>query len=107
MNNQPQPPKRRKAKRDAGAGHIRQRPSGLFECEVMLGYREDGKRDRRTVTGKTRKEVNEKVAALQQQRRAGTLAGRDRLTLGEFLERWLRDSVASSVRPRTYESYAQ
>ena len=39
--------KRRKGKRGDGEGSIRQRPDGMWRGEIMVGYRPDGRPDRR------------------------------------------------------------
>jgi integrase len=73
----------------------------------MVGRTPAGTPDRRTVYGKTRAECQGKLEALRAAAVAGTLPSTARLTFGDFLWRWLRDSVRPSVRPRTYDSYAE
>jgi len=51
----------------------------------MLGYKPDGKPDRRTVYGESRKEVADKLAELKSQYLAGRLVPSSKLTLGEYL----------------------
>jgi hypothetical protein len=73
----------------------------------MVGRRLDGKRDYRYVYAKTRAECQRALDTLRRAAQAGPLPADTRLKVGDFLERWLRDSVKSSVRSRTYESYRQ
>jgi integrase len=42
-----------------------------------------------------------------QTHKQGALVTGPRQTLGQFLERWLQDSVKPTTRPRTYETYSQ
>lgn len=49
------------ARRGAGEGSIYKRRDGLWAGDVQTGVDENGKRSRRTVYGKTRAEVQDKV----------------------------------------------
>ena len=68
----------------------------------------DGKRKRKYIYAETRAEVHTAMLKIQrdvQQGMAPTVS--DRLTVKQFLQQWLEDSVKPGVRPRTYESYCQ
>ena len=58
---------------------------------------------RRYVTGKTREEVRRKLAKAMSDRDSGLVFDADSLTVGEYLDRWLSDSVRGTVRQSTYE----
>jgi len=58
---------------------------------------------RRYVTGKTRQEVRQKLTKAMSDRDGGFVFDAGSLTVGEFLERWLKDSVRGTVRPSTFE----
>jgi integrase len=62
---------------------------------------------RRYISGKTRKEVAEKLAKATADRDGGLVFDAGSLRLGEYLERWLYDSVRDTVRQRTWERYEQ
>jgi integrase len=93
----------------------RRRASG----EGSIFYREDrerwvgiidlgwinGKRQRKSVFGKTQKEVREKMAALRREQERGVNIAVKSQTVEQYLKQWLSDVVQGSVRPRTYESY--
>jgi integrase len=64
-----------------------------------------GKRQRRYVYGRTRREVQEKLTALRRAHDAGLLVAPEKQTVGQFLERWLADVARTSLRPTTYSSY--
>ena len=50
-------------KRSNGEGTLRKRPNGLWECTMMVGYQEDGRRRYKSFYGKTQKEAKDKAAA--------------------------------------------
>jgi integrase len=66
-----------------------------------------------TTTGRKRKVIYAKSYAEARERLAEALANRDKgltydsegLTVGEYLARWLEDSVQGSVKATTYQSY--
>jgi integrase len=93
-------------RRGPGEGTITQRKDGRWESKIDLGYR-GGKRDRKSIYGKTRREVADQLNAAQNAKRQGLPVAVERQTLGQFLATWLADSVRPTVRPKTYESYAQ
>jgi integrase len=67
-----------------------------------------------TASGRKRKVIYAKSQAEARRKLTEALAARDRgitydaegLTVGEYLERWLEDSVRGSVKATTYQSYA-
>jgi integrase len=71
---------------------------------VSLGYNAEGKRRRVTVYGKTKQEVQQKLRDLQARADRGLDAGGGRLTLGQWLTRWL-EMVRPTVEPGTYGPY--
>src|ERR687893_27966 len=60
---------------------------------------------RRYVTGKTREEVRQKLTRAMADRDGGLIFDAGSLTVGEYLDRWLKDSVKDTVRQSTYERY--
>jgi integrase len=60
---------------------------------------------RRYVTGKDRDEVRQKLTKAMADRDGGLVFNAGVLTVGEYLERWLKDSVQGTVRTSTYEVY--
>lgn len=93
-------------KRGQNEGSIYKRGDGRWTAIVSLGY-QDGKRKRKSIYGKTRKEVSDKLTAALRSQQQGLPLSNDRITVGQFLNRWLTDSVKPSVRPRTFRSYSQ
>ena len=62
---------------------------------------------RRYVTGKDRDDVRQKLTKAMADRDGGLVFDADNLKVGEYLERWLFDSVRDTVRPTTFERYEQ
>ena len=60
---------------------------------------------RRYVSGKYKGETRRALAKAKGDREGGLLFDAGNLTLGDFLDRWLEDSVKGSVGHRTYHNY--
>lgn len=91
-------------RRGRGEGSIFRREDGTWCASITLGVL-NGKRRRKDVYGKTRKEVVEKLQALQRAHAAGMTFSK--LTVKAFLEEWLEQTVKRKNRVRTYDKYAQ
>jgi integrase len=95
----------KRKRRGNGEGSIFQRADERWTATITIGHDANGKRRRRTVYGKTRGEVQEKLTRLQNQKLDGTLRAVDRETLGDFLDCWLRDVILPDRADNTYASY--
>lgn len=94
-------------KRGPNEGSIWQRADGRWEGRISLGYR-NGKRARKAFYGRTRRQVREQLTrALRDQQLGLPLATDERMTVAAFLERWLVEVAAPSVRQSTYLRYSQ
>jgi len=62
---------------------------------------------RKAIYGKTRGEVSEKLTKAMAHRDGGLVFGADNLKVGEYMIRWLADSVADTVRWSTFARYEQ
>lgn len=60
---------------------------------------------RKYLSGKTRDEVAIKLTKAMADRNGGLVFDAGTVTVEEYLERWLSDSVRDTVRQRTYEGY--
>ncbi len=95
-------------RRARGEGLIRQRTDGRWEARISLGFGPDGRRARKSLFGRTQGEVREKLTKVLRDRDQGLPIARDeRLTTGAFLIRWIDESAAPVLRPRTLVSYRQ
>ena len=91
------------AKRAHGEGTISKRQDGTYEGKISLGVDAEGKRKRKTVYGKTQKEVRAKIDEVKQQLANGTFSD-SKLTVKSYLEQWLTHKE-KQVKPRTAELY--
>lgn len=92
-------------RRGKGEGSVFQRGDGIWTSTITVGYNATGKRIRKTVYGDTKKDVTDKLTRLQNQKLDGILSEESKLTVGEYLDRWLADSVKPSRRATTHASY--
>jgi integrase len=92
-------------KRGNGEGSITRRKNGGWSAQYTVHTAEG--RKRKTLYGKTRQEVAAKLARALSDREGGLIFDAEGLKLGEYLGRWLEDSVKGTVRNTTYERYEQ
>jgi integrase len=90
-------------KRGQGEGTIRQRPDGVWEARISLGYA-GARRRRRSFYGRTKTEVREKMQAALRAMQAGMPVPDARLTVEQYLRGWL-ESLEGTVRPATQAAY--
>lgn len=90
---------KKRQRRSAGEGTIRQRKDGRWEARLDLGLI-NGKRRYKALYGATRKEAAEKLAEAQRQREQGVDVTQGRTTVAAFLDVWLEQVVRVRNRPR-------
>src|SRR5439155_3270064 len=94
--------------RDAMKGSLREQGEESWELRVYLGRGPDGRKlyKSHTVKGTKRhaqNELNELLSKLQR----GEYVSSSRMTVAEYLDRWLRDYARVNVAAKTYERYAE
>ncbi len=96
----------KKGKRANSEGTIRQRVDGRWEARYS--YRDaKGLPRRKSLFGRTQKEVSDKLREARQQQAQGIQPTDDRLTLGKYLAGWLEHVAAPALKPKTLASYSQ
>jgi integrase len=90
-------------RRGNGEGTITRRKDGRWEARYTADTGTGPKR--KVLYGKTRAEVAEKLTKAMADRDGGLVFDTNNQTVGEYLARWLNDSVRGSVKPITFESY--
>jgi len=90
-------------RRGNGEGTITRRKDGRWEARYTA-QTENGPK-RKVLYGKTRQEVAKKLTKAMADRDGGLVFDDEKLSLGEYLDRWLNDSVRDNVRPRTLDNY--
>jgi integrase len=95
--------------RDQGQGHIRQRGERSWELKFDLGRDpRTGKRRVRYVSFKgTKRAAQLELARLISENAVGGSVDPSRVTVAEFIERWLRDWAQAHVSPKTLERYRE
>ena len=93
-----------KGRRTRGEGTVHQRANGLWAAQVSLGYA-GGKRRRKTLYGRSKKEVAAKMRGVLAAQDQGQMIATGTQTLGQFLHWWLEDDKRRSVRSSTFDSY--
>ena len=96
------------SKRARGTGSVRSRRRGVWQVRWETGHGTDRVYHAETVKGtKTEAEalLRERLAEKERARAAGTLTTDPKLTVGEWLLRWLDDVAVHNVRPRTLNAY--
>lgn len=92
------------AKRGNGEGSItRHKASGKYMARYTVPTPTGTKR--KTIYGKTRGEVREKMTRAMADRDSGIVYDDENMTVGEYLDSWLKGSVHGSVRASTYDRY--
>ena len=92
-------------KRGNGEGSITKRKDGRWAARYTIYTPE--RRKRKTLYGKTRAEAAAKLAKAIAERDGGVAFDASRITLGEYLERWLSEAVRDTVKERTLMRYEQ
>ena len=92
-------------RRPAGDGMVRKRDDGRWEGRIVIGHRENGEPLFRHVYAKTQKALLDKLHQNIECYRDVELTEDSRMTLGQWLDRWLAEYKAGTVRPGTLEGY--
>lgn len=92
-------------RRGRGEGGITKRSDGRWMAQADLGWR-DGKRRRKTIYGRTKREVQDKLRETLQRFEDGLPPLPEKETVRGYLGRWLQ-AKRGQLRPRTYTSYEQ
>ena len=88
-------------------GHIVKRSKNSYSLKVSLGKdANSGKYKYQWTTVKgTKKEAEKRLAEILHQLDNGTFMTPSKTTLGEYLEKWLKDYAKPNLSPRGYERY--
>ena len=90
-------------RRGRGEGSVTRRADGRWMARVDLGW-QDGKRCRKTLYGRTKREVQDKLREMLHRTDQGLPLLPEQETVGAFLHRW-QEFKKGELRPRSYESY--
>ena len=92
-------------RRPSGDGMVRKREDGRWEGRIVVGHKESGEPIFRYLSAKTQKELLKKLHQNIEEYRDVDLNENSKMPLGQWLDRWLEEYAAPSVRPSTLEGY--
>ena len=92
-------------RRPAGDGMVRKREDGRWEGRIIVGHKENGEPLFRHVYAKTQKALLDKLHQNIECYRDVELTEDSRMTLGEWLDRWLTEYKEGTIRPGTLANY--
>jgi integrase len=89
-------------------GHLRRRGKNSWSIVLDLGRDASGKRRQKWhAVGGTKKVAERELARLVNALHTGAYIEPTRITVAEYLERWLEDYARSNVSAKTFERYAE
>src|ERR1700674_459077 len=88
------------SRRGHGEGSIYQRNDGRWAASITLEGRK-----RKTLYGKTRKEVQEKLRVALSEQKQGALVTGPHQTVKQYLEHWLEEVHRPTIRVGSYVGY--
>ena len=92
-------------RRPSGDGMVRKREDGRWEGRIVVGHKENGEPIFHYISAKTQKALLEKLHRSMEEYDGAELTEQSRITLGEWLDIWLEECAALSVRPSTLKGY--
>lgn len=92
-------------RRPSGDGMVRKREDGRWEGRIVIGHKADGTPIFHYVSAKTQKELLKKLHQNIEEYRDVNLNEGSKMPLSQWLDRWLEEYAAPSVRPSTLDGY--
>ena len=94
-------------RRPQGDGTIRKRADGRWEGRIIIGHKKNGSPIFKSVFGKTQKSALKQLHQLIDLYRDVDLTEECRMTLGEWLDKWLNAYMVFTVKESTLSGYRQ
>ena len=92
-------------RRPQGDGTIRKRSDGRWEARIIIGHKNDGSPMYKSAFAKTQKSALKQLHQLLELYRDVDLTEDCRMTLGEWMDKWLDEYMIFTVREGTLEGY--
>lgn len=92
-------------RRPQGDGTIRKRADGRWEARIIIGHKNDGSPMYKSAFTKTQKSALKQLHQLLDLYRDVDLTEECRMTLGEWMDKWLDEYMIFTVREGTLEGY--
>lgn len=85
-------------RRPSDDGMVRKRDDGRWESHIVVGHKENGNSIFRYIYAPTQKELSAKLRQHTDSYQGADLTEQSRISLGEWLDQWLKD-IAGTIRP--------
>ena len=92
-------------RRPQGDGTIRKRSDGRWEARIIVGHKNDGSPMYKSAFANTQKSALKQLHQLIDLYRDVDLTEDSRMTLGEWLDKWLDEYMIFTIRESTLDSY--
>ena len=92
-------------RRPQGDGTIRKRNDGRWEARIIIGHKSDGTPMYKSAFAKTQKSALKELHQLIELYRDVDLTEECRMTLGEWMDKWLDEYMIFTIRETTLERY--
>ena len=92
-------------RRPSGDGTLRKREDGRWEGRLIIGTKKNGLPLYKCFLHKSQKEVLSQMDLYKENLKGAVLCEDYRMTLGEWLDKWLNEHMAFSIRESTKERY--
>ena len=92
-------------RRPNGDGLVRKRDDGRWEGRIVVGHKKDGSPIYRYVFSNSQKELLKKLHSHIENYRDAELTEDCKISLGEWLDRWLNEYIIFTVRESTWTCY--
>ena len=92
-------------RRPQGDGTIRKRNDGRWEARIIIGHKNDGSPIYKSAFAKTQKSALKQLHQLLDLYRDVDLTEECRMTLGEWMDKWMDEYMIFAIRESTLDSY--
>ena len=92
-------------RRPSGDGMVRKREDGRWEGRIVVGHKKNGTPIFQHAYAHTQKELTEKLHQNIERYQDVELTEDSRMTLGEWLDRWITEYKEGTIRPSTLANY--
>lgn len=93
-------------RRPSGDGMVRKRTTdGRWEGRIVVGHKENGLPIYQTILASTQKELTSKLNSYRESFKGVNLTENSRMSLGTWLDKWLDEYMAVTLRPSTLKGY--
>ena len=94
-------------RRPSGDGMVRKRDDGRWEGRIVVGHKENGDSIFRYIYADTQKELTAKLHQNIDAYRGVELTDQSKMSLSEWLGKWLDERMVGTIRNHTLEGYRQ